>query len=236
MVAPLIAAAAIGAGGSILSGITGGKGAKKAAKITADNAAKDRAAAQQLYTSNVAMAQPTVDRGNTAGAQINALLGLGGNVAAAQDALATFRNATGYSTRLAQGQQAVNAGYAARGVLESGAAQKALLRYGQDYASGEFNNYLTALNGQQSAGLGAMGNVMGAGNTFLNATMQANSNQASAGANAALYGAMGRQQALAGVADAFGNYFGQSSYAVPKQKQPDALNFSHEQFHNPFGR
>lgn len=215
MVAPLIAAAAITAGASIFNGITGGKGANKAAKVAADSATKDRALAQKVYDKNLGLAMPTVDRGNAAGAQINALLGLGGDKAGAQDALATFQNATGYQNRLAQGQQSINAGYAARGVLESGAAQKALLKYGQDYASNELGNYMNVLGGQQQAGLGAMGNVTGAGNTFLNANMNANANQAGAAGNAALLSAFSQQQAVSGVANALGTYFGQSSYRTP---------------------
>lgn len=223
MVAPLVAAAAISAGASILGGITGGKGAKKAAKIAADNSAKDRALAQNIYNSNLTMATPTVDRGNAAGAQINALLGLGGNPQAAQDALATFQNATGYQNRLAQGQRSINSGYAARGVLESGAAQKALLKYGQDYASNELGNYINVLGNQQQAGLGAMGNVTGAGNTFLNANMQANASQAGAAGNAALLSALGQQQAISGVANALGTYFGQSSYRTPVAGQASSV-------------
>lgn len=239
MVAPLVAAAGISAVSSILGGITGGKGAKKVAKVAADSAAKDRALAQDIYNKNVTIAAPTLDRGNAAGAQINALLGLGGDVGAARDALATFQNASGYQNRLAQGQESINAGYAARGVLESGAAQKALLKYGQDYASNELGNYINVLGGQQSAGLGAMGNITGAGNTFLNANMAANANQASAQGNAALFSALSQQQAMSGVANALGTYFGQSSYGKKGGAvgmAPQGLPYPNALSANPWGR
>jgi len=156
-----IVAAGIGAGASLIGGITGGKGAKKAAKIAAQSAAQDRAQALQIYSTNMGLARPTVDRGNAAGSQINALLGLGGDTKAANDALAIYKGSTGYAGRLAEGYGAINTGYAARGALESGAAQKALLNYGQQQASGEFSNYLGQLSGQQGAGLGALGSVTG---------------------------------------------------------------------------
>jgi hypothetical protein len=118
MVAPLLVAG-IGAASSLIGGITGGKGAKKAAKIAAQSAAADRAQALSIYNTNMGMAQPAVDRGNAAGAQINALLGLGGNTQGAQDALANWRNSTGYQSGLSEGINAVNTGYAARGALGS---------------------------------------------------------------------------------------------------------------------
>jgi hypothetical protein len=218
VVAPLIAAAGIGAAASLFSGITGGKGAKKAAKIAAQSAAADRAQALQIYNTNMGYASPFVDRGNAAGSQINALLGLGGDTKGAQDALAAYKASTGYAGRLAEGYGAINTGYAAKGVLESGAAQKALLTYGQQQASGEFANYLGQLSGQQGAGLNALGAVTGAGNAYASQVSAANNSQASAQANAALYGAQAQQNALAGIANTAGQYFGQKHYDDQLQK------------------
>lgn len=214
MVAPLVAASAISAGASLFSGITGGKGAKKAADVAAKSAAADRQLAQQVYNSYLSLATPTVDRGNAAGGQINALLGLGGNVAGAQDALATWRGSTGYQTGLNEGQNAINTGYAARGALESGAAQKALLKYGTDYSNQNFGQYVGMLSNQQGAGLNALGAVTGSGASYVNQVTNANQGAAGAQANAALYGAQAQQNALAGVANAAGAYFGQSSYGT----------------------
>lgn len=210
-----VAAAAIGAGSSIISGITSGKGAKKAAKIAAQSAAQDRAQALQIYNTNMGLAQPTVDRGNAAGSQINALLGLGGDAKSANDALAAYKSSTGYAGRLAEGYGAINTGYAARGALESGAAQKALLNYGQQQASGEFANYLGQLTNQQGSGQNALGAVTGSGIAYANQSAAANNNSSSAAANAALFAAQGQQNALAGITNAAATYFGQSSYKTP---------------------
>lgn len=46
----------------------------------------------------------------------------------------------GYQFRLKQGQNALRGGASAQGNLHSGATMKALERYGQDYASNEYNN------------------------------------------------------------------------------------------------
>lgn len=219
MVAPLLAAplagAAISAAGSIFGGITGGKGAKKAAKIAAQSAAADRAQALQIYNTNMGLAQPTVDRGNAAGSQINALLGLGGDTAAANDALAKWRGSTGYQTGLNAGLDAVNTGYAARGVLESGAAQKALLKAGTDYSNQNFGQYYGMLSGQQGAGLNALGSVTGAGNAYAAQVGAANASQSSAAANAAIFGSLSQQNALSGIANAAGQYFGRQQPGAP---------------------
>lgn len=240
MVLPLAAGAAISAAGSIFGGITGGKGAKKAAKIAAQSAAADRAQALQIYNTNMGLAQPTVDRGNAAGAQINALLGLGGDTAGANDALAKWRGSTGYQTGLTAGLDAVNTGYAARGALESGAAQKALLKAGTDYSNQNFGQYYGMLSGQQGAGLNALGSVTGAGNAYAQQVSAANTSQSSAAANAAIFGSMSQQNALAGVANAAGQYFGRDQSAG---KAPDALSglysggfvYGTPPYRNPFG-
>lgn len=52
----------------------------------------------------------------------------------------TEQNDPGYQFRLSQGQKTIEAGAAARGTLLSGGTEKALTRYGQDYASNEYGN------------------------------------------------------------------------------------------------
>ncbi len=67
-------------------------------------------------------------------------------------------NDPGYQFRLGQGEQALQQGAAAKGTLNGGATQKAILGYGQDYASNEFNNVwnrdLTAYNTNFASALG----------------------------------------------------------------------------------
>lgn len=94
----------------------------------------------------------------------------------------------GYSFRLAEGQKAIQQSAAAMGGLNSGAAMKALARYGQDYASNEYNNaynrkYQTL---SQLAGMGenAASNMVNAtanyGNSMSNNYMGLGNAQASA--------------------------------------------------------
>lgn len=77
-----------------------------------------------------------------------------------------FTKTPGYDFRLGEGQRSLEAGLAARGGLYSGAAMKALNRYGQDYASNEYGNYLARLTGAASGGQAAAGMQANAGANF----------------------------------------------------------------------
>ena len=70
------------------------------------------------------------------------------------------QNDPGYQFRLDEGNKAINAAAAARGLSNSGSTLKALTKYGQDYSSNEYNN---AYNRQYSrlsslAGIGQNAN------------------------------------------------------------------------------
>lgn len=110
-----------------------------------------------------------------------------------QSAWDTFRNSTNYQFRLGEGQKSLNQGYAANGSIQSGAAAKALLKYGQDYASNELGNYMNLLAGQQNVGLNAARAVAGVGGDLTTHTINATDSAATTAANAALVN--GRNQA-----------------------------------------
>lgn len=85
----------------------------------------------------------------------------------------------GYQFRMNEGTKALNTSWAANGMRESGAAEKALLRYGQDYASNEFNNEWNRL-----AGLAGVGQAVNSSNNQLaqNYANQTGQNTMNAGA------------------------------------------------------
>jgi hypothetical protein len=111
-----------------------------------------------------------------------------GNTAAtqAQQGFDQFRNSTGYQFRLGEGMNALNSQFAGAGAIKSGAAMRGAVDYGQNLASNEFGNYLTALGNQQGVGLSAAGAQAGVGTNFANSMSQINSNRADAIGNAAL--------------------------------------------------
>lgn len=66
-----------------------------------------------------------------------------------------FTKTPGYDFRLQQGQDSLEAGAAARGGLYSGAAMRDLLKFGQDYGSNEYGNYLSRLGARADTGMSA---------------------------------------------------------------------------------
>lgn len=99
---------------SLIGKITGTDGAKRAAK---DADLMNRKLVADTDTRNTGYLRPYVDTGVQANSQVNALLGLGGDVDAARAAFDQFRDGTGYNFRLNQGMDAVNTGAASRGAL-----------------------------------------------------------------------------------------------------------------------
>lgn len=155
---------------------------KDAAKYTADTQMK---MFQQIRSDN----EPYRLGGYGAYGQLQALLGLGGDPAKAQQAFQGYQDSTGYQFRLGEGIQAIDRSAAARGGLNSGATMKALERYGQNLASSEFNNYLNQLQGVIAPGQQALTTNASAGQNAANAI--GNSAMAAGAARASAYGAMG---------------------------------------------
>lgn len=170
-----------------MGGIFGGDGgAGKAAKIAAQTADKNNAVAQGMYDSNKALLQPTIDRGNAAGSAYNALLGLGGDSAAADQAFKTFQGSDGYQFRLNQGLAGVNAGAFARGGGLSGATLKGLNDYAGESASSEFAKYLGELQNPMQLGSSSISSLAGVGQNLVNNVTANNNSAGSAKANAAI--------------------------------------------------
>lgn len=102
-----------------------------------------------------------------------------------------YTKTPGYDFRLQQGTDALQAGAAAQGGLYSGRAMKALQNYGQDYASGEYNNYLSRMGGLIDTGMNA---ASMSGNASQNAAAGVSNALGSYG-NAAAAGAIGAANA-----------------------------------------
>jgi hypothetical protein len=168
MVAPLIAAAAITAAGSIAGGVAGGKGAKKAAKTAAASKQQEIAAIERNREYQYGLNAPTIATGQRADDTISALLGIGGDPAAADAAFETYKGSTGYRERLAEGLRGVNNGMFAGGVGQSGAALKALQTRGELSLAGELGAYTGSLGAVSAAGADARRLVAGVGGNATN--------------------------------------------------------------------
>jgi hypothetical protein len=123
---------------------------------------------------------------------------------AAANAFDAYRNSTGYDFRFNEGQRALNNGLAVRGASNSGAADKARIRYGQGIASSEFDNYYNRVAGQQGVGLSAASAQAGVANNYSAQVTQNNAVNASNQGNAAIAGANIAANAINGVTGTIG--------------------------------
>ena len=119
-------------GGALISSNASSDAANAATQASASN----NATTLGIYNQNKANSQGFINNGLSASNQQAALLGLGGDSTAANNAFTKYLGSSGYNFQLNQGLNAVNNNYATRGALDSGAAVKAL----NDYAQGQASN------------------------------------------------------------------------------------------------
>lgn len=111
----------------------------------------------------------------------------------------------GYQFRLQEGLKAGRNIAGARGMLNSGATAKALTRYGQDYASGEFNSIYNRLANVAGMGQGAVNTGVNAGANYAGNV----GNMLTGAANARGASAIGQANAWGGAINTVGGYYGQ---------------------------
>ncbi len=115
-----------------------------------------------------------------------------------------------YAFRQSEGDKGLNQGYAANGLLESGAAMKALERFRQNNQAGYRNEYLGHLGNQQGVGLSGANALAGVGTNYANAANANADSGTSARINAGLVGASALGNGLAGAANGIGTALGSS--------------------------
>jgi hypothetical protein len=179
--------------------VSQGQAKRKRAKIEA----AQTAAAQAKYEADLATWQTEADRLKALSEQ--SLVGY--EAGAAQKA--QLQASPDYQFRLAEGEKALARSTAATtGVLQPGAA-KELLKYGQDYASQEWGNYINRLAATAGLGQAAAGQQAGFAQNqgVIGANIQGQIGSAKAGAIENTYGSL--NQALQGTAS---NVATQSQY------------------------
>lgn len=196
---PVVVAAAIGAAGVVGASALANKGAKKAANAQTQAANQANATQLQIYNQQRADSEPWRQVGLQALDRLGQVYGFKASDGTQGDGLGDptkwLQMDPGYQFRLKEGQNQLQTSLAARGMSQSGAAVKAAQRYGQDYASGEFN---TAWN--RLAGLAGVGQQVNQTNNQLatNYANQTGANTINAGnARASSYAQQGQNTANA---------------------------------------
>lgn len=194
--------AAIGLGaagiGSAIAGSKQASAAKKAANVASDTslqvARENNDLAKFIYGENKGTLAPWQTMGLDAAPRVNAMLDLLPGGAGVNMGFDAYKRSTGYDARLGEGLNAIRGSFSGNGTLQSGAALKGLMRYGQDYASNEFGNYvnsltprLNSLTGTRDLGFNAAGAQTGVATNYSGQIMANNQNAADTKINAALY-------------------------------------------------
>lgn len=198
--------------------------ARDAAQASLTASREGNALLSSMYQQNRADQEPW----RAAGA--NALTSLTGQLPGLNKpfGLEDFNADPGYQFRLSEGEKGLNRAAGARGMYDSGATLKALTRYNQDYATGEFGNAynrynadrtnifnrLAAISGTGQTAASNMGNAaqnFGANaNANTMAGVNASNNALLGGANARASGYVGGANALAGaIGQGYNNYANQ---------------------------
>lgn len=134
--------------------------------------------------------------------------------------LSKFQADPGYQFRLAEGQKALERSAAAKGMTLSGAQQKALSRYNQDFASIEYGNAYNRYNNDQNTLYNRLAGISGTGQTSanmlanvgMNTANNISANQLGAG-NAAAAGWIGGTNALSnGINSAYNAWSSQNQW------------------------
>lgn len=108
-------------------------------------------------------AQPAIDRGNAAGDMLAAMLGFGGDDAAATAATERLADSTGMNFIRDQGSRAVTGNTAAKGLLGSGGTLRRLTEFGQESGDRFMSNLMNMMTKQQDVGTQNLGIMSGAG-------------------------------------------------------------------------
>jgi len=158
----------IGAAGAIGGGLLANRGQDRAAD--ASQAATQASIAEQRRQYNQSRQDqlPWLNTGSAAVTQLGNLSGLG-SIAERNAAFQKFQVSPDYQFRLNEGNRSLNARNAALGIQDSGAAQKAALKYGQGQASAEFGTWANRLAALAGVGQQAAGQTAQLGQGYANA-------------------------------------------------------------------
>lgn len=182
----MVAAAIVGS--AVVGGVVSSRASSKASKTARKTAEANNALERDIRNQNQAALQPYIDAGLKPTSAIQALLGFGGpDAMATQNAVfENFRNSAGYQDQFKEGVRSLQAGFGNKGLLDSGAATKASIRYGQSQANRSFGDYYSRLIGQQQVGAGSAGALAGVNQAYVNGVTNNNNNASDAQGNAAL--------------------------------------------------
>lgn len=203
---------ALSAIGSILAGKSQASAADKAALLSA-YAAQQASAQQQPYSTAGVNALGQLSAGTQPGGDLIRPFGE-----------ADFKADPGYGFRLGEGMKALERSAAARGGLLSGSALKGITRYGQDFASNEYQNAYNRYGTNQTNQFNRLASIAGLGQTANNSLANIGMQNAGNAGTAALVGGQSRASTYAGIGNALGRTNFNNLFGTEKQPINDAYS------------
>ena len=217
-----LTAVAASVGGSLISGANSAKASKKAAQAQVTASENASRTARETFDQQQRLAEPFRVADLARQGAYNQHLGVGGDNGSGNygDLASGFMPTNwmehmdpGYNFRLSEGLKALDHRLSAAGMNQSGAGMKAAARYGQDYASGEYQNAFNRYQTSRNATLNPLMGNSGATNQLIGAAGnmggQIQENQIGAGnaqASGWVGGANAWNQAISGATNAMANY------------------------------
>jgi hypothetical protein len=210
-------------GGALISGSMQKDAAKSAAGASSAQANSDRELQRYIYENNVNLNAPWREGGVDAIMNLRHYLLANGLDSSLMDAYQeqpfNFETDPGYEFRRNEGQNALQRSAAARGSSLSGSNLKALSRYNQDYASGEYNNAFNRWsadqtnrfnrhNTTQSNQFGRLASLAGVGQAATGQVANAGANYANAASNSGWQNANNQGNALMAMGNANSSMYG----------------------------
>lgn len=216
------------AGATLVGSVVQSNAAKKAA--ASQSGAADKASQAQLeqYYQTREDQQPWMEVGGQSIRTIGDLLKSG-------EMYPNFTGADltsepGYEFRLAEGNKAINRAAKARGTYMGPSTVKELLRYGQDYASGEYQNAFNRDLTNKTTKFNMLSGAAGTGQTAANTLATAGTNTANnvgqlmtGAANARGAATIAGGNAFAGGANTIGGFYQQQQNRAQQQQWMDRM-------------
>lgn len=163
----MVAAAVVGS--AVIGGVASNSAGKKQAQATGQASdtqlqaqRESNALQKEMFEQNRKDMEPWRDAGMGALSQLTTGLKTGGEFNR-NFGMSDFQADPGYAFRQAEGQKSIDNSAAARGSSLSGATLKALTRFGQDTASGEYQNSYNRWNNDVSNRFNRISGVAGTG-------------------------------------------------------------------------
>jgi hypothetical protein len=210
---PIAAIASVAA--PIIGGAMASNAASRAASTQAKAADKATALQREMYEKNLELQKPFYEAGLKGQESLLNYLGLGGdpNAPGYGAGMKPFTGADlptepGYQFRLGEGINALNKTAAARGGMFSGRALSEATRYGQDYASNEYNNAFNRYYTQRNQMLNPLQSLLGQAQTSAGNVGTAGQNYAANAGETTMAGANARASGYVGGANALNQALG----------------------------